>query len=214
MVHDEIRDRLLEATLPQVAFDGWVDRSLRQGATDAGLPPETLARVFPGGAIQMIEHWSARSDRRMMAAMDKLDLAGMGVGHRVAAAVRLRLEVCLPYREAVRRALAVLAIPTNGLVAARLTYDTVNAIWYAAGDTATDFSYYTKRALLVPVYGSTVLFWLDDESEEFADTWAFLDRRIGDLMQIAKIQTRLQQGPRFRLRWRGRWRPGARRRPA
>jgi ubiquinone biosynthesis protein COQ9 len=150
----------------------------------------------------------------MLEEIDNLNLGGMRLRERVAAGVRLRLQVCLPYREAVRRALAVLALPTNGLVAARLTYNTVNAIWYAAGDSATDFSYYTKRALLVPVYGSTVLYWLDDESENFVDTWAFLDRRMDDVMQIAKFQALLTEGPRFSLRWRSRGRPGARRRPA
>lgn len=187
----EIRDRILLATLPHVAFDGWVKRSIELGAADAGCGPEVVRRVFPGGADEMIRYWSDSSDQRMIAAMEKLNLEQMRMRDRIATAVRKRIEFNAPYREAVRRTLSYLSLPPNSAIALRNLCNTVNAVWYAAGDTSTDFSFYTKRALLAPVYASTVLYWLDDESEGFEDTWSFLDRRLDDVLQIPRIQGRL-----------------------
>jgi len=192
MAIEEIRDKILLAMLPHVAFDGWTRRSLDAGVAAAGLPPEMALRAFPHGMEDVIRHWSKYSDRRMLEGMERLNLDAMRVRDRIATGVRLRIEVNKPYREAVRRALSFLALPLNSAIAARNTYNTVDAIWYAAGDTSTDYNFYTKRGLLAPVYVSTVLYWLGDESEECAATWAYLDRRIDDVLKIPKIQARIQ----------------------
>lgn len=189
---EETRDRILLAMLPHVAFDGWTRRSLDTGVENAGFPPDMALRAFPHGMEDVIGHWSKYSDRRMREEMERLNLDAMRVRDRIATGVRLRIEVNNLYREAVRRALSFLALPQNAAIAARNTYNTVDAIWYAAGDTSTDFNFYTKRGLLVPVYVSTVLYWLNDESEGRAATWAFLDRRIDDVLKIPRIQARIQ----------------------
>lgn len=191
MDRTEIRDRLVLATLPHAAFDGWSARALRAGTADADLSPDTTLRLFPGGIREVVRHWSSYGDRRMLEEMEKLDGASMRVRDRIAAAVRLRIEVNLKHREAVRRGLSFLAMPQNADLAARCAFDTVNAMWYAAGDTSSDYNYYTKRALLVAVHGATILYWLDDESEDFGDTWSFLDRCIDDVMKIPKLQSRV-----------------------
>ena len=188
----ETRDKILLAMLPHVAFDGWTRRSLNAGVADAGFPPEMAYRAFPHGMDDVIAYWSSYSDRRMVEGMERLDLDAMRVRDRIATGVRLRIEVNTRYREAVRRALSFLALPLNAAIAARNTYNTVDAIWYAAGDTSTDFNFYTKRGLLAPVYVSTVLYWLSDESKDCAATWEFLDRRIDDVLQVPKIQARIQ----------------------
>lgn len=188
-----IRDAIVEAMLPEVAFDGWTAKSLSAAATAAGYPPGTAARVFPGGIVEVLRHWSDLSDRKMLAAMAGRNTAAMSVRDRVAAAVRTRIEVIAAHKEAVRRALSFLALPQNAGTAAGNTLRAVDAIWYAAGDTATDFNYYSKRFLLVPVYVATVLYWLDDEADGSAETWAFLDRRLDDVLQIPKAGARLRR---------------------
>jgi ubiquinone biosynthesis protein COQ9 len=192
MENEEIRDEILLAMLPQVAFDAWTGRALDAGVAAAGFPPEMALRGFPNGIEDVICHWAKYNDRRMLEGMERLNLDSMRVRDRIATGVRLRIEVNKPYREAVRRALSFLALPQNAAIAARNTYNTVDAIWYAAGDTSTDFNFYTKRALLAPVYVSTVLYWLGDESEDGAATWAYLDRRIADVLHIPRIQARIQ----------------------
>lgn len=184
------RDRILLETLPQVPFDGWTIKALRAGAVAAGRDPREAERAFPGGGLEMIAHFADLADRRMAAALAEAPLAAMRTPAKVALAVRTRLEQNAAHREAIRRALSILALPQNAPLAARLTYNTVGAIWYALGDKSADFSFYTKRASLGAVYAATVLYWLNDSSEGFADTWRFLERRLADVMRIPRLVAR------------------------
>lgn len=199
-VHDKaaediqaLRDRMLEEALVHVPFDGWSMRALDAAEESAALGAGAAYRAFPGGLGDMAAHASDYFDRLMLARLDGMDLAALKVRARIATGVRVRLEACAPYKEACRRLLGYLALPGNKPLAARLAWETCNLIWYAAGDDATDFNYYTKRGLLFPVYTTTVLYWLGDESEGAADTWGYLDRRIGDVMKIPGYQARFKK---------------------
>ncbi len=187
------RDKILLATFPHVAFDGWTRAALKAGIADAGLDPDMALRAFPGGIPDLVDHSSDWADRRMGEELAGLDLAAMRVRDRIAAGVKARLQVLAPHREATRRALAYLALPPNAPMAVRLTWRTVDAIWYAAGDEAADFNYYTKRGLLAPVYTATVLYWLSDQSEDGAATWAFLDRRLAEVLKIPAFMGRFKK---------------------
>lgn len=182
---------LLEAMLPHVPFDGWTARSLALAVRDTGFDNGVALRAFPGGAADLLDFWVSETDAAMLRVLEGRDLAAMKVRERVRLAVMTRLELTAPHREAVRRALALEALPQHALRALKQLYRTVDAIWYAAGDTATDYNFYTKRLLLAGVYGATLLHWLDDKSENFAGTAAFLDRRLGDVMRIEKAKGKL-----------------------
>lgn len=190
---DSIRDDILLAALPHVAFDGWSARTMRQAAQDAGFDASMAERAFPGGPAALVEHFNAYADRKMMEALARQDLSGTRMRDKIALAVRLRLEPWEHDREAVRRGIALLALPGRAGTAVRITYRTVDAIWYAVGDTATDFSFYTKRALLAAVYSATVLYWLDDRSETADETWNFLGRRLDDVLKLPKLMSRLSK---------------------
>jgi ubiquinone biosynthesis protein COQ9 len=187
------KDALLEAMLPNVTFDGWSMAGLRAGAERLGLDEAEILRCFPDGpgeAALWLDDWA---DRRMLDALDGMDLAGMKVRDRVNAAVMARLAALAPYREAVRRAIALKLSPFGAARAARIIYRTVDAIWYAAGDTATDFNFYTKRSLLAAVYAPTMLYWLNDGSEGGADTAAFFQRRLAEVMKLPKLTGQLKK---------------------
>jgi ubiquinone biosynthesis protein COQ9 len=194
---------ILDAALAHVPFDGWSTAALRRGAADRGLPADAADRAFPRGPAEAIELWNAVCNARMAAALADLDLAALKIRRRIATAVRLRIEAYgaggggggVGGRQTVRRTLSWLAAPGHAALAATLLYRTVDEIWYRCGDTATDFNFYTKRALLAGVYSSTLLCWLDDTSEGHAETWAFLDRRIDNVMQVPKLTARLRRGP-------------------
>jgi ubiquinone biosynthesis protein COQ9 len=188
-----LRDEILTAALPHIPFDGWTLRAMRHGARDAGHDDAAADRAFPYGAADMIAHYSDLADRRMVAEMARRDVASMKIRDRIATAVRVRLEQAAPHREVVRRALSLLALPSNAPAGLRALYRTVDAIWIAAGDTTTDWNYYSKRGLLAGVFSTTVLYWLDDRSPDQADTWAFLDRRIADVMRVPKLTQRVQR---------------------
>jgi ubiquinone biosynthesis protein COQ9 len=188
----EERDRLIDATLSHVPFDGWSDKALSAGAADLGIEPEAARRAFPGGALDLIGYHSIRADRRMSEAAAGLDLGSLGVRQRVAAILRARFEANATAREAIRAAMAVLALPPNLPIALALLYRTVDTAWWASGDTTTTFSFYTKRLLLGGVYMATLNFWLSDRSEGCAETWAFLDRRLADVMRIQRARGRFE----------------------
>lgn len=189
---DELRPHLIEAMLVHVPFDGWTWRSLDQAASDLGASPAAARLAFPGGPIDMVDAYIASADRTMAAALDTDEFRDLKVRERVTRAIRTRLEQAAPHREAVRRAAAVLALPAHVGRAARLTWRTADSIWRACGDRSTDFNHYSKRALAGAVYASTLLVWLQDDSDGFEATWAFLDRRIADVMRIETVKARLR----------------------
>ena len=185
------REKLIDAVATHAAFDGWTDAALRAAAKDVALDPALARNAFLGGAAEMIEFHSRLADRRMVADYEQAASEGLKLREKVALAVRLRLEANYANREAIRRALAFLALPIHAPLAAKALYRTVDAVWYAVGDRSTDYNFYTKRALLAGVYSATVLFWLNDKSPGAGDTWAFLDRRIADVMRVPKALGRL-----------------------
>lgn len=190
------KDAIVLAAAAHVAFDGWGDEALAAGAADAGFDADTAKRLFPGGAVDAIAHFATISDREMVHAMESADLNTMRVRDRVILGVRARLEFLTPHREAVRSGLSILMRPTHAALMTQITHTTVDEIWYQAGDRSADFNYYTKRGLLAAVYGATVLYWLNDQSEGCADTWDFLARRIDDVLKLppmkAKLMNRLE----------------------
>lgn len=191
------RAAILQAALRHVPFDGWSAKALDAAVSDAGLDPSMAQRAFPGGARELADYLAADADRRMVEALESRNLEELPIRERIATAVRVRLELLAPHREALRRSLALRLRPGSAPHTMRGVYETVDAMWRVAGDTSADFNFYTKRGLLAGVYGATLLFWLDDESEGFADTWAFLDRRIANIMQIQGVRHRLEK---FRVR--------------
>jgi len=188
-----MRARILEKTLTHVPFDGWTEKALVRGAEDAGYPSAMALDAFPGGVTDAIDCAAEAADAAMLATIEKMDLSSMRVHERISAAVRARLEMSAPHREAIQRALAILALPQNLPLAAKTVWRTVDAIWYAVGDNSTDFNYYTKRGLLAGVYSATLAYWLNDHSPENADSWSFLERRIDEVMRVPKLVGKLRE---------------------
>jgi ubiquinone biosynthesis protein COQ9 len=186
------RQLILEAALPHVPFDGWSQATLRLAAKEAGLDVNMAALAFPGGVTEIVEHWSATADAAMVARYGEADIDSMRFRDRITFLVRARIEVVADHREAVRRAMTHVTRPSKAQTGVRGLYRTVDDMWCAAGDTSTDFSFYTKRGTLAAVYASTLLYWLDDASEESAATWEFLDRRIAGVMRIPQKRAKLK----------------------
>lgn len=188
---DDVRDRLVLAALNHIPFDGWSEKALRYAAKDEGLDPDAPLRAFPHGVTSAVEHFTKLADRLMVEDLEKIDLESMPVQERVFTAIKVRLTRWAPHQEAVRRALSVYALPQNVGLAGKATLRTVDAIWKACGDTSADFNWYTKRASLAAIYSATLLYWLDDSSEDFEETWGFLHRRLGNLVDAIKMRKRI-----------------------
>lgn len=188
---DKLKSRILSEVLPDVPFDGWTRSGMMKAADHLGINRGEVQLAFPCGPVDLVSYFLAEGDRRMADALAKIDLDALKIREKVTLAVRTRLEVDTEHREAVRRAGTYLAMPTSGTRAPQAIYHTVDAVWRAIGDTSTDYNFYTKRATLSIVYGSTLTIWLGDDSENLEETWAFLDRRIAGVMQFEKVKAQV-----------------------
>jgi ubiquinone biosynthesis protein COQ9 len=194
MTLDELRPFLAAALPEDAAFDGWTVRALGVTAQRLGIDPKIAALVFPGGAVEMIDAWFATIDTAMAETLSAETLAKMKIRERISALVEARLGVLAPRREALRRAQAILANPLNAPRSVQLGWRAADAMWRAAGDTATDYNHYTKRTILGSVYAATLLVFVNDDSDNWADTRAFLARRIEGIMKFEKAKARLTSG--------------------
>jgi ubiquinone biosynthesis protein COQ9 len=191
----DFKNQILDAALPAIVFDGWTVATLEKAALSLGLTAFDVKRAFPGGVADAIGHFSARADARMLETLKtNYTLEGMKIRERIATCVMVRLRANNQHREAVRRAIGFYAMPWNAAAGISALYATVDAMWRAAGDTATDYNFYTKRALLAGVFSSTVAVWLDDTSEDLSDTESFLRRRIENVMEIEKAKAKARDG--------------------
>lgn len=193
----DTRRAILDAVLPHVPFDGWSEKSLKQAAADADLDPAEVKLAFPGGPTGAIAFWSEEADRALAAAYADQDGDEMRFRERITFLVRARIGAVADHREAVRRALTYLAQPQHSGAGLRCLYRSVDEMWFAAGDRATDFNFYTKRLTLAGVYSSTLLFWLDDESEDSEETWKFLNRRIAGVMRVPARKEKLRKAGKY-----------------
>ncbi|MEO5577903.1 MAG: COQ9 family protein [Sphingomicrobium sp.] len=183
---DKIRARLALSVGENAVFDGWTAKAVDTAAAQLKIDPAQARLAFPKAKIDMIDAYIAAVDAAMAAHYPPDTIAAMKVRDRIRSQLWFRLETMAPAREALRSALAILAMPQNAPRGLAIGWRTADLIWRNAGDSASDFNHYTKRLTLGAVYGSTLVIWLDDHSEGFADTAAFLDRRLGDVMRFEK----------------------------
>ncbi len=178
---------ILRASMLHVPFDGWSEAALLSGANDCGYDVEAVRAAFPYGSIDAITLHSQLANQSMIEMFLALSKSPDKVHLKIRALVLLRLEVAQPDKDAVRRALSILAMPANAKLSVKLLYETVDAMWRVAGQRDTGFSFYTKRGILAAVYSATMLAWLSDNSGNLDGTTAFLDRRLVDVSRIPKL---------------------------
>jgi ubiquinone biosynthesis protein COQ9 len=190
---EQLRRRLALAVGENAVFDGWTAKAVDSAAAQLGIEPAQARLAMPKAQAGLIDCYIQAVDRALEAAFTPERLDGVKIREKIRSLVWQRLEIMGPAREAVRRAIAILAMPQNVPLALRISWRTADLMWRIAGDTSTDFNHYTKRMTLGAVYASTLLAWLDDDSEGLGETAAFLDRRIDDVMTFEK----------FKAQWRG-----------
>ena len=187
----DLRIALAPAVAEAAVFDGWTPLAVTNAAQAEGVDPEVARFAFKGGAMTLIAAWIASVDRAMESALPPDVLATLKIRERIRRLVQFRLDALAGQQEALRRALAIMAVPHNAAQALRLGWSSADAMWRLAGDTATDYNHYTKRMTLGALYASTLAVFAHDESEGFAGTRAFLERRIDNVMQFEKIKAQL-----------------------
>lgn len=189
----DLQDRLLDTALPATVFDGWTNATFEKAAQSIGLSAFDYKRAFPGGISEAARYFSERIDAEMLAILRRdYTLGTMKIRERIATAVMVRLQLLQPHREAVRRLAGFYRLPWHSAAGIEALYTTCDAIWREAGDTSTDYNFYTKRLMLGGVLTSTLHAWLSDTSDDLAPTREFLYRRIENVMQIEKLKAKVR----------------------
>lgn len=197
---EAVRRQLALAVGEHAVFDGWTPKAVTAAAGQLGVDPAVARLAFPRDQAGMIDAFIAAVDAAMAAHFTPEVIAAMKIRERIRQLVWFRLQAMGPAREAIRSALSILALPQNAVHALSIGWRSADLMWRLAGDTSTDFNHYTKRLTLSALYAATLLAWLDDQSEGWTDTAAFLDRRIGDVMRFEK--------------WKAEWRGSTAHRPS
>ena len=192
---EDLRLRLAPLIAEAAVFDGWSAQAVQAAADQAGVDPDVAAYAFRSGAMDMVAAWVASTDRAMARALPAAELALLPVRERIRRLVWYRLEAVLGREEALSRALAIMAMPQNVTTALRLGWRSADVMWRLAGDTATDYNHYTKRAILAGIYAATLAVFAEDTSEGKADSRAFLDRRINDIIKFEKTKAQILRSP-------------------
>ncbi|MBX7514437.1 COQ9 family protein [Qipengyuania sp. GH38] len=187
---DELRLALAPAIADAAIFDGWSNAALEMAADQMGADIDVARLAFKGGAIDMVFAWIEAVDMAMAAAFTEEVVAPMKIRERIRSLVQFRLDAVAGQEEALRRALAIMAMPQNAPASAKRGWQTADLMWRLAGDTATDYNHYTKRAILASLYGATLAVFVEDESGGKTETKAFLDRRIEGVMKFEKVKAK------------------------
>jgi ubiquinone biosynthesis protein COQ9 len=192
---ERVRDAVVAASLAHVPFDGWSDKTLSLSVEDAGVDPGLARLAFPRGAVDLALAYHYAKDAELARRLAEADLAGLRFRDRIAHAIALRLELVAKDREAVRRGAALFALPHHAADGARAIWHTADTIWNALGDTSRDYNWYSKRTTLSAVWSSCLLYWIGDESPDFARTREFIDRRIDNVMSFEEVKARIAKNP-------------------
>lgn len=193
---DELRLALAPGIAEAAVFDGWSAAALDMAADQLGADRDVARLAYKdAGAIGMVEAWVETIDREMILAFPADKIAGMKIRERIRALVQFRLDAVAGQEEALRRALAIMAMPQNVARSIKTGWNSADVMWRLAGDTATDYNHYTKRAILASVYAATLAVFVGDESEGKTETRAFLDRRIEGIMKFEKFKAQMLKSP-------------------
>ena len=185
------KSELLQNFLGLSVFNGLSDQSLLMAGREMGLNEGQISIIAPNGPVSMIDYWFSLADEFMVQNLNSRQ--GLKIREKATLAIRSRLEYFSSNKEAFRKAIALLALPTNSLRALLIGNRFSDLAWRTFGDKSTDFNYYSKRAMLLATDIATAAYFLGDESDEHQDTWAFLDRRIENIMQIEKTKVEIKK---------------------
>jgi ubiquinone biosynthesis protein COQ9 len=180
---DRMEQAVLDAAVQRASALGWNGRMVRAASEANGLSRGDEELLFPNGARDLAALLSRRHDDRAMASLAEVDPKSLKIRERIARAVSARMEAGAADLEATRRCAAFLALPTNADLGLKLAWETADLLWNWAGDTATDWNHYSKRAILSGILiPALTMRWFD--GKEAAD--AFVARRIENVMAFEK----------------------------
>jgi ubiquinone biosynthesis protein COQ9 len=184
----ELKQKILQEALKAVPFEGWQESIFFEATRALNLAEGYGYIAFPEGIIDLIDFFLSETDKQMLTVLENLDLPNMRIRDKIFTAVKTRLELNQDKKEVLKRLVKYFLNPIHTPKGLSFNWRTVDKMWYAAGDTSTDYNFYTKRTLLMGVYDSTLLYFLNDDSEDHQKTWEFLNHRIDNVLKLGNIK--------------------------
>ena len=201
--NDDITEQLLTAALPLAGVDGWGYCTFAAAAKAIGISVEEAVKFCPKRGIDLALEFNRRADKIMVEKIQSEELIGIRFRGRIVKAIQWRIEAVYEHKDAVSKAVALFSMPANSYHGVASLWTTVDLIWNSLNDPSEDINWYTKRLILSGVYGSSLLYWLGDQSPNSEDTWEFVNRRIGNVMQFEECKSWARKNPASALILRG-----------
>ncbi|KAL9108358.1 MAG: hypothetical protein Q9227_006818 [Pyrenula ochraceoflavens] len=190
--YSSAEDAILSAALVHVPRFGFSSRALILGAADAGYP-EVSTQLFPHGVFDLIRYYLVTQRLALKNRVRFPEDADLRVGGKIRTLTLERLRANKDVIYQWQGALGHMSLLGNIPASLSELHSLSDEIWYLAGDKSVDSSWYTKRASLAAIYASSELFMTTDTSKDFAETEAFLDRRLEDVQKLGKATSGVGQ---------------------
>lgn len=184
MATEQQRKDLTMLVAELAPFEGWTNRALYEAASELGFSRERALVLFPRAIKDVVRAFNLYLDQVMEEALPATGFDTLKVRERIATLIKARLNAMEPYRDGIKTGRTFFVMPYHVSDAAHSLYDTVDRMWRLAGDQSEDYNFYSKRFLLSGVYSSTLLYWLEDSSDDYEKSSYFLDRRIAEVLRL------------------------------
>ena len=192
-INQDRKQKFLYYVLDDINLNGWSKNFFDSYSREGIFTNNEIRVFFPNGRVDFLRYWFDISEKLMLEDLSKVEIQELKVREKIKKIIRVRLERWKSYKVAIKRTLPILIMPSSDTLLSCSLMKTSDSIWKSAGDRSVDFNFYTKRGLLLGVYSTTLIFWLDDNSKDDQKTWEFLDRRVEEVLQIPKVKTRINE---------------------
>lgn len=187
----EITNKFIESLL----FEGWSQKTLEKAIEAAGVDKNQMAILYPGGIAEFTQEFIDECNKQALQIAAEPSFIKLKTQEKVRELIFARIKTYhfkLQNLEALKKFMAFNVKPFQVGDSLKNIYDFSSDVWYAIGDKSTDFSFYTKRLSLSLIYSKSMLYSLNDKSENLQSTQKFIQNSIDGLMKINKLKAKIK----------------------
>jgi ubiquinone biosynthesis protein COQ9 len=187
--HAACRIKLFKELAKLLDTGNWSDELISKAETHCGFTADYHHIIFADGKAQMLQEFESWQDQIMINMLEKIEKPKK-IREQIALALEIRLMEVVSKNVTLNNS-AFFMIPTNILTGNESACHTCDLIWKYTGDKSTDFNYYTKRGLLLPVYLSARAFYFADDSKNHQATREFIKNALDNIINIASFKNKI-----------------------
>ena len=173
-----------------ISEKGFSKNSLESISKKYGLDINETELLFPEGNIDLIKFTLEQLDNELEEYCRKIDLIRLPVHKRIKKVLLSKIFLMNKNKLFYRSIFFNLLIPKKKFSLSSQLYNSVDQIWFIAGDSSTDFNFYTKRLILSVIYSRIMLFFFNNNNlQELED---ILDESLQRVSKIPEIKSKLK----------------------